>query len=1643
MSLITELSSDFSKAVRSRGADYFQEGRVKITNGSDWEVHARVRGGRTYKVSLEINGNELLVHCDCPAFEREPCKHLWATILAVEGTGRLRGAAGGGALVMVPDFDDDGLYDFGAGDSYDHDGDEWPDDEYDQPPRNVVNRIGDGLRPKVRPTSWKEQLTALGLDSRAILAGHGEEWPPTRRIIYVVDVQATLESQHLILDTLLQDLKQNGEWGKPRKQRIPRWQITSLPEADDCQIFAMLAGSREQSDYGYYGYDYQDAYDTAPFRHRLTAPLPQIVLPLIARTGRCYLKSRSDSDEMNAIEWEEGEPWRFSIRVRRDDGRPAQYVVEGVLRRGEELYDLAKAALILQGGLIFTPKSAAALDDGGAFHWVSVLRRVGALFIPEDQIGELMTEVLSESHPPRLDLPEELRYEDVSARPQPCLTFKAQKQSSRLRARLSFDYAPESRRCVLDKDDPRRGVYQVETRRYILRDRDAEAAFINRLTEAGLKYARPNYYEKQSGWEVAPTKLPRVVRELVAEGWRVEAEGKTFRNPGKIKVQVNSGIDWFELRGSIDFGETTAKLPELLGALKRGDSMVKLDDGTYGMLPEDWLKKYGLLAGLGEAREDHLRFRKTQVGMLNALLSSQPEADFDESFARARDELKRFEGVRPAEPPEEFNGELRPYQKDGLGWINFLRQFGFGGCLADDMGLGKCLAADSLILINGELIAAEDVWSRFTRRSVFDGSGDWAEPMTELLTNSIIEATGRIAQTKIKRLYRQRVCEGARRITLGDGSSVTITRRHRLLTDKGWTNDLGEGDYVCVPAKVLWRGEPQDSDLIKFLAWQIAEGYEIASPSRLLITQKDVSVLKELRECLTRISEKFGVKVNNPTIHIPADSHAPDLGVYSAEFKRFLESRGYEWGKQSREKSIPPFVMRADDAGVRVFLSNYFDAEASVVDSMRSIEISTASPKLIQQLSSLLRRFGIWMRISEKQKRATNGSGVYRSYYIGTLGGVAARNFYREIGFCDPRKQSRLEKICGDRSNTNVEDIPASDIVARIVTATGLPVRHFGLHNSIYLDGSQQFSHSSLERVLTACDNILNGDAEKEHLSLKRSKGTTRTLKAYAELDRGLIEVMRERLSRLLGQEVFHCKIKSIEEVEYDGWVYDFEVAEHHNFIANNILCHNTVQVLALLEERRQSREEERRQKEGAGERESGRVGERESGRAERRRGDAKKSNGIGEAERDNLSLAPSLPRSLAPSVAPSLVVVPKSLVFNWKQEAARFAPKLRVLDHTGHAREKESLEHFDDYDLILTTYGTLRNDAVLFKDTRFDYVILDEAQAIKNSDTASAKAARLLNGDHRLALSGTPIENHLGELWSLFEFLNPGMLGAASVFKIAGGVGRNPDEEARRLLAQAMRPFILRRTKSQVAKDLPAKQEQTIFCELEPEQRKLYDELRDHYRNTLLDSIARVGVAKSKIQALEALLRLRQAALHPGLIDKKRVKEDSAKLDLLVPQLVELFEEDHKALVFSQFTSFLAILRQRLDKEKIEYEYLDGSTSDRQARVEKFQNDPDCKLFLISLKAGGLGLNLTAAEYVYLLDPWWNPAVESQAIDRAHRIGQTRQVFAYRIIARNTVEEKVLALQNTKRDLADAIINADNSLIRNLTREDLELLLS
>jgi superfamily II DNA or RNA helicase len=1118
MAWTSQLSRQVAADVRRRGAHYYMTGAVRILKGDAEKVEASVRGTQVYAVTLDRRGKVIKAHCSCPYFQdRERlCKHVWATLLVADEKGYLRGPDDSAPRRLKLAADGDGAPAAGR------QGNQGRGDGRHQPAgRNGASaqaRPGPGgkrgRRKRKRSPDWKKTITNLRGNMERADQPRGEGWPAGREVLYVVDAQASGTAGALVVEVAVRERKKNGEWTKPKAQRLALEQITRLPDPADREALSLLVGAKEQTDYGFGGWGYNGWYESAPRRYQLTAPQQGHLLPLMCRTGHAYLRKTAE-DVPQPLRWDEGGPWELWLVVVADKGGK-RYLISGELRRGEERRPLARAALLLRG-LVLWEDHAAALEDFGAFDWVGLLRQTDALPVPATRKEDLIQELLRVPHLPRLDLPEELQFEEVKVPARPRLKIHPPRTHAwgppRLRGELSFEYDSE----LVPANQPGRGLYQGAQRRMLLRDPEAERAAEGLLRQLGFR--SPAYHPNEL--ELAPRNLQTVVRALLSEGWQVEAEGKLYRRPGRIDIQVSSGIDWFELDGTVDFGGTVAHLPALLAALRRGDNAVPLGDGTYGILPEEWLKKYGLVAGLGKVEGDRLRFTRSQVGLLDALVASQPEAACDEVFARARDELRRFEGVKAAAPPAGFSGVLRGYQREGLGWLYFLQQFGFGGCLADDMGLGK------------------------------------------------------------------------------------------------------------------------------------------------------------------------------------------------------------------------------------------------------------------------------------------------------------------------------------------------------------------------------------------------------------------------------------------------------------------------------------TVQVLALLESRRELREQ-----------------------------------------------------GGADAPGPSLVVVPKSLVFNWKQEAARFAPKLRVLDHTGAGRAKPG-EHFDEYDLILTTYGTLRRDALEFKDQVFDYCVLDEAQAIKNASSESAKAARLLRARHRLALSGTPVENHLGELWSLFEFLNPGMLGSASVFQLTGAGARNPSEETRTLLAKALRPFILRRTKGQVAKDLPAKVEQTIYCDLEPAQRKLYDELRHHYRDTLLARVEREGLNRSKIQVLEALLRLRQAACHPGLIDKERTGDTSAKLDVLLPSLLEVTEEGHKCLVFSQFTSFLAIVRERLDQEQVPYLYLDGRTRDRAARVEQFQTDPERKLFLISLKAGGLGLNLTAAEYVFLLDPWWNPAVEAQAIDRAHRIGQTEQVFACRLIARDTVEEKVLALQESKRELADAIINADNSLIRGLGRDDLELLLS
>ncbi|MGZ3392735.1 MAG: DEAD/DEAH box helicase [Isosphaeraceae bacterium] len=1174
MGIAQKVTRNFSDAVRSRGQSYFSKGRVSLISAKPNEVVAKVRGTTKYRVRVRLRGAKLLASCTCPYFspQGEPCKHLWATLLLADSRGFLQ-TAPSFAVRFIPELPRRSAATGnlpGAGLE--------PDPQHE--PRSSMdldlgmNMGGErlprvGARPsrsrnsKDRPArsrgiigipggsegSWVAPGSAPGSvprDRRVVGRGRARPIPgqaaarakpinrnAKRLLVYVLDVAATQSHNQVVIDLARRQRKPTGEWGPLR----PWWYAPRAAhvkyDPEDRLLLALL-------DEAHHGTSSHGAYTggsagngTAPSTSSTVGPgraagdlrgIRRFVLrkdqaglvERLAKTGRLRLRRTEGEDDPPTMRWDDSQPWRIYLDIRTEAGGK-RWAWRGGLRRGDNRMDLAEPLVLLPGLLVLGVGRAARFDDLGVMSWILRLRYEKEITFVEPQQDLMLGRILAETRVPPLELIESIRLEEIVARPRPCLTLRSPRQNwgmaaDKLLGELEFDYdgaiIPAGRTTPL--------AVSTELGLVIRRDPRTESSADIKLFELGFREAKDPRLDPGT-LELPAKRMGPVTKDLVLAGWRVEAEGKLIHPAGEFKLALSTGIDWFDLDGGIDYGGQSVNLPDLLAAARRGETMIELGDGSMGMLPEEWLKKYGMLGDLGTAENGALRFNASQAGVLDALLANQPEIQVDAAFEKVRERLRQFEGVVALDSPPGFHGELRPYQREGLGWLDYLQRFGFGGILADDMGLGK------------------------------------------------------------------------------------------------------------------------------------------------------------------------------------------------------------------------------------------------------------------------------------------------------------------------------------------------------------------------------------------------------------------------------------------------------------------------------------TIQVLALLQRRRY-----RRQAKG-----------------------------------------------------PALAVVPRSLVFNWIQEAAKFTPRLKVLDYTGPGRHSLR-EKFAEYDLIITTYGTLRTDITELTNFEFDYVMLDESQAIKNADSQSAKAARLLRARHRLAISGTPIENHLGELWSVIEFLNPGMLGSDTVFKkyASAGTGAGLDAADRILLAKTLRPFILRRTKSQVVQDLPEKTEQTLYCDMETEQRRCYDELRVHYRDALLRKDA-VELNRSKIEVLEALLRLRQAACHPGLINPDVSSEPSAKLEMLLPSIAEVVEEGHKVLVFSQFTSFLAIVRERLDQEQLVYEYLDGRTRNRAAKVERFQNDPDCPIFLISLKAGGLGLNLTAAEYVYLLDPWWSPAVEAQAIDRSHRIGQTQHVFAYRLICRGTVEEKILELQQKKRDLADAILNADNRVISTLTREDLEFLLS
>ncbi len=413
---------------------------------------------------------------------------------------------------------------------------------------------------------------------------------------------------------------------------------------------------------------------------------------------------------------------------------------------------------------------------------------------------------------------------------------------------------------------------------------------------------------------------------------------------------------------------------------------------------------------------------------------------------------------------------------------------------------------------------------------------------------------------------------------------------------------------------------------------------------------------------------------------------------------------------------------------------------------------------------------------------------------------------------------------------------------------------------------------------------------------------------------------------------------------------------------------------------------------------------------------------------------------------AVNLIVCPTSLIYNWESELKKFAPDLKYYIFYGTERGIDT-EELKEFDIVITSYGIVRNDIERLSKISWEYVVLDESQAIKNPDALSTKSVQLLNARNKFILSGTPLQNNTYDIFAQFNFLNPGMLGNKDFFKqeFANPIDKSGDPEAGFMLRNLIKPFMLRRTKSEVLVDLPEKTETILWCQMESRQKQLYDDYKEYYRQSILSKIDNEGLGKSGIYILEGLLRLRQICDDPRLVkDEDHLNHKGVKIRELMREIAEN-TGNHKMLIFSQFTEMLALIRNEFDQMDMQYCYLDGSTpaEERRRQVDKFQEQQDIKVFLISLKAGGVGLNLTEADYVYLVDPWWNPAVEQQAIDRTHRIGQKNKIFAYKMICKDSVEEKIIKLQEKKLALSKEIVQNDKAFFKSLSKEDIQYLFS
>jgi len=1115
-SWIRRLKASFDAAVVRRGEDYARRGRVRIVEGSGRSVEAVVRGTHSYTVTLLVErvrtSSRLNASCTCPYSDSDLCKHIWATLCVAAQSGHL--AEGARATYIVHPFPELVIDDEDDVENADDDDDDISATrEVQSLLRGGVSKLQREPRRAAPPLiPWRDVLTRAAARRLPLPAALDQRHKT--ELAFVLDLERSRTEARGLCDELRERSVGPGQQRPWKRAELTPRAVDSIEDVDERALVRLLTAHEVQPD-DYYG-------SITPLGSSLKAPFTiawHHILVVLAKTGRGLVRTAMGEPECPLVV-DPGDPYRLVLVVDEATGRgKPRLSLRGELRRGDERVPLSELTVIFDAGFAFLGARAVRVDSDASFAWVAALRASGTIAVTASEADDFLRALVGTCGRDSLELPPAITSETsprrlatrVHVRTPTRQAWRA--AAGPLEADIVFDYGGSARAGYRDPGDL---VLSTEDRRLATRDRTAELDALDQLASAGFKLTGAR--GEPGVLSIAASRLTQAILTLPGDRFVVEADGVVHRRCSSASFSVRSGIDWFDLDAHMEFDGVEAPVPALLEAARRKQHVVRLGDGSVGLLPDAWIARLQRLLGLSTESANTtggrpIRFGRAQVPLVEAVLGDDRDAiSWDGPIASLRRQLATLERLKPSRPPRGFVGELRPYQREGLAWLEWLETVGLSGCLADDMGLGK------------------------------------------------------------------------------------------------------------------------------------------------------------------------------------------------------------------------------------------------------------------------------------------------------------------------------------------------------------------------------------------------------------------------------------------------------------------------------------TVQVLALLAGRRRARR----------------------------------------------------------NAGPSLVVAPRSVVFNWLDEARRFTPGLRVIEFRPSMTSAELVAT----DLVVTTYGLLRQWAGMLSKVELDYVILDEAHAIKNPAAATTKAARLLRARHRLALTGTPVENHLGELASLFDFLTPGLFGSS--LREASKRSLELDADVAAQLGRGLRPFLLRRKKADVLSDLPPRIEQTIHCVMAPPQRAAYEAIRRHYQTSLLARVRRDGVRRSAVHVLEALLRLRQVACHPGLVDEDRRHDTSAKLEALSEQLSLVVEQGKKALVFSQFTTLLDIVESELERGKISFTRLDGKTSNRKERVARFQTDPSCSVFLVSLKAGGVGLNLTAAEYVFLLDPWWNPAAEAQAIDRAHRMGQTRTVVSYRLLCKDTVEDRIALLQEKKRALVASVFSeTGKTQLGNLSIEDVEALLS